>query len=45
MLVEDALQRMDDILNAKPLVNTEKQEIPKDASITMEHVTFAYDEA
>ncbi len=45
MLVEDALQRMDDILNAKPLVNTEKQEIPKDASITMEHVIFAYDEA
>ena len=42
MLVEDALQRMDDILNAKPLVNTEKQEIPKDASITMEHVTFGY---
>ena len=36
MLVEDALQRMDDILNAKPLVNTGKQETPKDASITME---------
>lgn len=44
MLVEDALNRMDNILNVEPLVDNGKNEQPKDASIAIEDVTFAYDE-
>lgn len=43
MLVEDALNRMDNILNVEPLVDNGKNEQPKDASIAIEDVTFAYD--
>ncbi len=44
MLVEDALNRMDNILGVKPLDNNGKNAQPKDASIAIEDVTFAYDE-
>ena len=44
MLVEDALKRMNDILDVQPLFDAEKTEIPKDASISLEHIAFAYDE-
>ncbi len=44
MLVEDALNRMDNILNVEPLVDNGKNEQPKDASIAIEDVTFTYDE-
>lgn len=44
MLVEDALKRMNDILDVQPLSDAEKTEIPKDASISLEHIAFAYDE-
>lgn len=44
MLVEDALNRMDNILGVKPLANNGKNAQPKDASIAIEDVTFAYDE-
>lgn len=44
MLVEDALKRMNDILDVQLLSGAEKTEIPKDASISLEHIAFAYDE-
>lgn len=44
MLVEDALNRMDNILNVEPLVDNGKNEQPKDASIAIEDVAFTYDE-
>ena len=43
MLVEDALNRMDNILGVKPFANNGKNAQPKDASIAIEDVTFAYD--
>lgn len=44
MIVEDALKRMDEILAVIPLENAEKEELPKDASIALRHVTFSYEE-
>ena len=44
MLVEDALNRMDNILGVEPLADNGKNARPKDASIAIEDVTFAYDE-
>ena len=44
MLVEDALNRMDNILNVEPLADNGKNAQPKDASIAIKDVTFAYDE-
>ena len=45
MLVEDALNRMDEVLNAKELPEAANKQTPKDASIALKDVTFAYDEA
>lgn len=45
MLVEDALKRVEDILEVSLLSDTKKKEVPKDASIDLNHVTFAYDES
>ena len=45
MLVEDALNRMDEVLNAKELPEVANKQTPKDASIALKDVTFAYDEA
>lgn len=45
MLVEDALQRMDRIFEVKPLANPETTELPADASIEVDRVSFAYDGA
>ena len=45
MVVEDAINRMDDVLGQKELPNvTDGQEI-KDASVVLKEVTFAYDES
>lgn len=42
MVVEDALSRIDSILEMQPLKETEKKEIPADTSITFENVSFRY---
>lgn len=42
MVVEDALSRIDSILEMQPLKETEKKEIPTDTSITFENVSFRY---
>lgn len=45
MIVEDALNRMDEILNVKTLPEAEVTKQPKDAAVSVENVTFAYDDA
>lgn len=45
MIVEDALNRTDSILNKKPLPESEKQQDIKDYSITLGQVSFRYDDA
>lgn len=45
MIVEDALNRMDGIFAVSPLPQSDKKSIPKDSSISIENVTFAYDES
>lgn len=42
MIVEDALNRMYEILKTEPLAETKKGAAPKDASIELDGVTFAY---
>lgn len=44
MIVEDALKRMDDILDVAPLAEAGKKEVPKDASVELKNVAFAYDD-
>lgn len=43
MIVEDAINRIDSILNIKPLEETNNEKNPKDSSITFENVSFAYE--
>lgn len=43
MIVEDALQRIDSVLDAAPMSETEKPEIPKDFSVELDDVYFSYD--
>lgn len=45
MIVEDALNRTDSILNKKPLPESWKQQEIKDYSITLDQVSFRYDDA
>lgn len=45
MIVEDALNRMDGIFAVSPLPQSDKKSIPKDSSISIENVKFAYDES
>lgn len=45
MIVEDALNRMDEILNQGQLPNVTEGAAIQDASIKLQDVTFAYDEA
>lgn len=42
MLVEDALKRVDGILEREPLEQAEELKMPKDASIVFENVSFRY---
>lgn len=44
MIVEDALKRMDDILDVAPLAEAGKKEVPRDASVELKNVAFAYDD-
>lgn len=43
MLVEDALHRIDEVLNEKPLVESSVNNIPKSYSISVNDVTYSYD--
>lgn len=42
MLVEDALKRVDGILEREPLEQAKESKMPKDASIVFENVSFRY---
>ncbi len=43
--VKDALMRMDELMKREPLPETAHGQIPKDSSLTLENVTFAYEGA
>ena len=43
MIVNDALQRIDSVLNLKPLEETEHPGHPKDASVELQNICFSYD--
>ena len=45
MIVEDALNRMNEILGTKELKDAANGELPKDASVKLENVTFSYEES
>lgn len=42
MIVSDAINRIDEVLNEKPLSESSVNHIPKDNSITLEHVSYSY---
>lgn len=42
--VKDALMRMDSLMNRKPLPEPQQGELPKDSSLSMENVSFAYED-
>lgn len=43
MLVDDALNRVNNIMNIKPLSETTDEKMPKDASVEIDNVEFSYD--
>ena len=43
MIVADAMERMDSVLNLRPLSEPALPKHPKDSSVELEHVTFSYD--
>lgn len=43
LIVGDALQRIDSVLNLQPLPETGSPKKPKDASVELSHVHFSYD--
>lgn len=43
MIVNDALQRIDSVLNLKPLTETTESNHPKDASVELNNIHFSYD--
>lgn len=43
MIVEDALRRIDSVLDLEPLSETEKPQTPSDGSVRLENVRFSYD--
>ena len=45
MLVEDALNRMNSIMNVQPLPESKQIQVPSDASIDLENVSFTYQDA
>ncbi len=44
MIVQDAIRRIDSVLQSPSLSQTDKPQHPKDSSVTLEHVTFRYDD-
>ena len=45
MLVEDALNRMDSIMKVQPLPESKQIQVPSDASIDIENISFTYQDA
>ena len=43
MIVSDAINRIDEVLNEKPLSESRVNNVPNDNSITLEHVSYSYD--
>lgn len=43
LIVSDAINRIDEVLNEKPLSESPVNNIPSDYSIALEHVTYSYD--
>lgn len=43
MIVNDAIQRIDSVLNLEPLEHPESPKLPKDGSVVLENVSFSYD--
>ena len=43
MIVGDAINRIDEVLNEKPLSESSVNNIPKNNGITLDHVSYAYD--
>lgn len=43
MIVGDAIGRIDEVLNEKPLPESSENNIPEDNGITLEHVSYSYD--
>lgn len=43
MIVNDAISRIDEVLNEKPLFESGADHVPSDNSITLEHVSYSYD--
>ena len=43
MLVDDALNRVNNIMNIKPMSETSDEKTPKDASVEIDNVEFSYD--
>lgn len=43
MIVSDALQRIDSVLDLQPLPQTKKPAFMRDSSVALQHVTFSYD--
>lgn len=43
MIVGDAIGRIDEVLNEKPLPESGENNIPEDNGITLEHVSYSYD--
>ena len=45
MIVQDAITRIDSVLQSPPLSQPNAPQHPKDSSVTLDHVTFSYDGA
>ena len=43
MIVGDAMNRIEEVLNEKPLSESKVNNVPSDHSITLEHVIYSYD--
>lgn len=43
MIVKDAINRIDEVLNEKPLPESRTEHVPSDYSIALEHVCYSYD--
>ena len=45
MIVEDALERIDSVMNMKPLAEPENPQMPRDNSVSITNVSFRYKDA
>ncbi len=43
MIVGDAISRIDEVLNEKPLPAAGEKHVPSDNTITLEHISYSYD--